>query len=214
MTLLHACPATERRHAMVEFQLRARGIEDPGVLAAMGSVERELFVPSALRARAYDDEPLPIGFGQTISQPYVVALMVEALELSGDHRVLEIGTGSGYAAAVKSMVAAEVWSVERNELLAARARATLDRLRHDNVRIRSGDGACGWPGETQFDAISIAAATGSVPAALLEHLAPAGRMVLPLGDPHGDQKLVLVTREGTDYREEELTDVRFVPLVG
>lgn len=198
---------------MVEFQLRARGISNPGVLAAMGSVERELFVPPALRARAHDDEPLPIGFGQTISQPYVVALMVEALELTGGDRVLEIGTGSGYAAAVMSMVAAEVCTMERNEVLAGRARATLVRLRHTNIHIHRGDGSRGWPDETSFDAVCIAAATPSVPAALLEHLPQGGRMVLPLGDPHGDQKLVRVTRGESGYSEEELTDVRFVPLV-
>ncbi|MED6335475.1 MAG: protein-L-isoaspartate(D-aspartate) O-methyltransferase [Planctomycetota bacterium] len=214
MTLIHSCPITESRHAMVESQLRSRGISDSGVLAAMGSVERELFVPSALRKHAYDDEPLPIGFGQTISQPYVVALMIEALALTREDRVLEIGSGSGYAAAVMSMVAAEVCTMERHGILAQRARATLNRLRHTNVYIRRGDGTRGWPGEGLFDAISVAAATPSVPAALLEHLAPGGRMVIPLGDPHKDQKLVRVTRDGPNFSEEELTDVRFVPLVG
>jgi len=200
---------------MVAEQLRPRGVRDPAVLAAMESVPRERFVPRRSRRRAYDDGPLPIGDGQTISQPFIVAFMCAALELSGGERVLEVGAGSGYAAAVMSMIAGEVFALELRPRLAARAARVLAREHFDGVRVRAGDGSLGWPEHAPFDAISAAAASPTIPSALLDQLALGGRLVLPLGRPHCEQELMKVTRVGPrDYRHEKLLDVRFVPLVG
>jgi protein-L-isoaspartate(D-aspartate) O-methyltransferase len=203
------------RRAMVEHQIRARGIEAPRVLAAMASVRRELYVPRALALRAYDDSPLPIGEGQTISQPYIVAFMLEALGLDGSEKVLEVGTGSGYAAAVLALLAREVLTVERSPSLAL---AAADRLRADgrtNVRVRCADGTLGWPEEAPFDAIAVAAGGPRVPEALRAQLAIGGRLVMPVGEVSWQQDLVFVVRRAADdWREDLLGSVRFVPLIG
>jgi len=214
MALLRRDSPAEHRRRMVAQQLRARGVQDPAVLAAMESVARELFVPRRQRSQAYADGPLPIGGGQTISQPYIVALMCAALELGEGERVLEVGAGSGYAAAVMSMIVGEVYALELHPRLAARAARVLAREHFDRVHLRAGDGSLGWPEHAPFDAISAAAASPTIPPALLEQLAVGGRLVLPLGGPHCDQELVKITREGPRYyRHEKLADVRFVPLV-
>lgn len=194
-------------------RLRAEGIRDERVLAAIRVVPRDRFVPAAMRAYAWEDAPLPIGEGQTISQPYIVALMTEALELRGDERVLEIGTGSGYQTAVLSLLCREVWSVEILGSLLERARAVLDELGIDNVRLRQGDGSRGWPEATPFDGILCAAAPLEIPETLVSQLRPGGRLVLPVGPAHA-QVLVRVRRvvDG-ELRIERLTPVRFVPMI-
>ncbi|MEP6860358.1 MAG: protein-L-isoaspartate(D-aspartate) O-methyltransferase [Deltaproteobacteria bacterium] len=203
-----------RRRLMVERQLRARGVRDPRVLAAMASVPREELVAPELAARAYDDTPLPIAAGQTISQPYIVALMTEALELRGDETVFEIGTGSGYAAAVLALVARRVCTIERVPELAAIARRRLARLGFEHVEVRTGDGTLGWPDHEPFDAIVVAAGGPRIPHALLEQLAIGGRLVMPVGNDR-EQELVRVTRVGEhEFREDNLGAVRFVPLIG
>ncbi len=204
-----------RRQEMVEHQIARRGVRDRRVLDAMRTVPREVFVPESLAELAYDDTPLPIDEEQTISQPYVVALMAEALELSPADRVLEIGAGSGYAAAVLSRLAREVYSVERHAALAEAARARLERLGGANVHVLHGDGTLGWPEHAPYDAIVVAAGGPDVPPALLAQLAPGGRLVIPVGTEPRLQKLVRVRRglDGGD-RHEDLGDVRFVPLVG
>jgi protein-L-isoaspartate(D-aspartate) O-methyltransferase len=198
---------------MVERQLRRRGIRDERVLAAMGRVPRELFVPEHERRRAYADSALPIGFGQTISQPYVVAAMCELLGLSGDERVLDVGTGSGYAAAVLAELARQVVSVERIPELAARARAALTAAGHPEVEVRVGDGSLGAPDRSPFHAISVAAAVPDVPPALYEQLAEGGRLVLPRG-PLDGQELVLIVRTPEGPAERRSLPCRFVPLIG
>jgi len=199
---------------MVERHLRARGLRDERVLAAMGSVAREAFLPPDLEAVAYDDRPLPIAGGQTISQPYIVALMTEALALRPHERALEIGTGSGYAAAILGRVAKEVDTVERIEELATSAAEKLAEQGFTNVRVHHADGTLGWPGGAPYDAIIVAAGGPELPRALLDQLAVGGRLVMPVGDGR-DQQLVRVTRaDETDYRREDLGAVRFVPLIG
>jgi len=205
----------ELRRRMVERQIAARGVRSPRVLQAMGTVEREGFVPSYLGEFAYEDTPLPIEEEQTISQPYIVAYMVDALRLRGDERVLEIGTGSGYAAAVLAELAGEVFTIERHERLARTATERLRRLGYDRVQVRCGDGTLGWPEQAPFDAIVVAAGGPTVPESLREQLAVGGRLVIPVGETVGMQKLLRITRESRDrYRTEELVEVRFVPLVG
>ena len=201
----------EKRNRMVEEQIERRGVEDPRVLGAMRQVERHRFVPDDAVAYAYDDSPLRIGHGQTISQPYIVALMTELLEPQPDDRVLEIGTGSGYQAAVLSLLVAEVYSIEIVEPLGESARAHLDSLGYDNVQVRIGDGYQGWPEHAPFDKIIVTAAPDHVPPALLEQLAEGGRMVLPVGDAY--QHLVLLTRTDGVIEERRITAVRFVPMV-
>jgi protein-L-isoaspartate(D-aspartate) O-methyltransferase len=196
---------------MVRDQIEARGISDPGVLEAMRRVRRDLFVPETLRSRAYADEPLPIGGGQTISQPYIVAFMTEALGLTPSARVLEIGTGSGYQTAVLAELAAEIFSIEIVSGLAARAHRLLDDLGYRNIRFRTGDGVPGWPDEAPFDAIIAAAAPAAVPPEWAAQLAPHGVLVLPVGT--GSQSLVRLTRQGAAWRQENLMSVRFVPLI-
>lgn len=196
---------------MVEAQIRARGVRDPLVLAAMAKVPRHLFVPEALRSRAYADEPLPIGGGQTISQPYIVAYMTETLRLKGGEKVLEIGTGSGYQTAVLAEIAAEVWTVEIVPPLAERARAVLEGLGYANIRYRVGDGSEGWPEGAPFDGVIVTAAAGRMPAALEGQLAVGGRMIIPVGTDL--QELVLVRRNAKGFDRERLLGVRFVPLV-
>ncbi len=205
---------TQREH-MVATQIETRGIAAPGVLDAMRAVPREAFVMEAMRERAYDDSPLPIDAGQTISQPYIVALMAEAAELTADSRVLEIGAGSGYAAAILSRIAAEVWSVERHAELADGARRKLAELGYDNVHVRHGDGTLGWPEHRPFDAILVAAGSPEVPPALLEQLDLDGRLVIPVGADPIVQQLMRIQRVAKeDFRRESLGGVRFVPLVG
>jgi protein-L-isoaspartate(D-aspartate) O-methyltransferase len=197
---------------MVVEQLACRDVDDPRVLEAMRRVPRHLFVDAGLRARAYDDGPLPIGAEQTISQPYVVASMTQALGLRGEERVLEVGTGCGYQTAVLAELAREVHSIEIVPELAARARVRLARLGYAGVRLRSGDGRLGWPEAAPFEAILVAAAPARIPRALLDQLAPGGRLVIPVGG--ADQDLVLVERTSAGFAQRTLFPVRFVPLTG
>jgi protein-L-isoaspartate(D-aspartate) O-methyltransferase len=201
----------EPRTRMVREQLVARGIRDARVLEVMARVPRHELVPEALRDDAYDDGPLPIGEGQTISQPYVVAAMSEAAALSGSERVLEVGTGSGYQAAVLSALAAEVYTIELEPVLAARAKHDLERLGCANVHTRTGDGYRGWPEAAPFDAIVVTAAPEQVPPALLEQLKIGGRLVIPVGGS-GDQDLWLYTKTERGIERKHLFPVRFVPL--
>jgi protein-L-isoaspartate(D-aspartate) O-methyltransferase len=200
---------------MVARQIAGRGVRDPAVLAAMRKVPRERFVPESLASLAYDDRPLPIGEGQTISQPYIVAVMSEALRLRSNDRVLEIGTGSGYAAAVLAVIAAEVYTVERLEGLAESASKRLAELGYLNIHVRQGDGSLGWPEHAPYDAILVTASGPDVPAALLEQLAIGGRLIMPVGTHFGSQRLVRVERISADScKRETLEDVVFVPLIG
>jgi protein-L-isoaspartate(D-aspartate) O-methyltransferase len=206
---------TARRQAMVASQLAARGIRCPKVLGAMSTVPREAFVPEHLRELAYDDSPLPIGWEQTISQPHVVALMIEELGLRGGEKVLEIGAGSGYAAAVLGQIAGNVHAVERIRELADRASDTLRALGYDNVEVRHGDGTLGWPERAPFDAIIVAAAAREVPEPLKQQLKVGGRLVIPVGRNAHYQQLECVTRVSEiRFSEEKLVGVRFVPLIG
>ncbi|HWM90852.1 MAG TPA: protein-L-isoaspartate(D-aspartate) O-methyltransferase [Thermoanaerobaculia bacterium] len=204
-----------RRRDMVERQIASRGVRDRRVLDALLTVPREVFVPERLHEFAYDDTPLPIEEEQTISQPYIVALMAEALEIGPDDRVLEVGAGSGYAAAVLSRIAREVYAIERHERLAELARERMERLGYTNVHIIHGDGTLGWPEHAPYDAIAVAAGGPDVPPALQSQLAPGGRLVIPIGTDPRLQELVRVRRTGPDeLRKESLGAVRFVPLVG
>ena len=207
------------RKRMVEEQLAARGIRDPLVLRAMKEVPREKFVPFEYSQSAYADSPLPIGENQTISQPYVVALMTEMLALSPHDRVLEIGTGSGYAAAVLSRIAAEVYTVERHENLARSAGERFEQLGYENIHIRVGDGTFGWPEKAPYEAIIFAAGAPQIPEPLLTQLAIGGCLVGPVGQKRDFQQLVRVRRKSEDkYLREHINEhvgkVRFVPLVG
>lgn len=201
------------RHRMVEQQLRRRGIADRRVLAAMESVPRHRFVDEDARWAAYEDEPLAIGLGQTISQPYMVARMTELLDLDAASRVLEVGTGSGYQAAVLAKVAAEVWTIERHAELADRARGVLAELGYRNVHVVLGDGSQGLPEHAPYDAIMVTAAAPRTPAPLLDQLAPAGRLVIPVGN-RDLQQLRLIRRRGAQFVESDILGCRFVPLVG
>jgi protein-L-isoaspartate(D-aspartate) O-methyltransferase len=198
---------------MIESQLRRRGITDAAVLAAMESVLRHEFVPEEFRARAYEDVPLPIGDGQTISQPYIVAAMTVSLRLRPGDRVLEIGTGCGYQAAILSRLAKEVFGIERRPELALSASARLARLGYANIHVHCGDGTLGLPEFAPFDAILVAAAAPAIPDPLLAQLAEGGRMIVPVG--HADhQELQLVEKRGKSFRNTTLEGCRFVPLVG
>jgi protein-L-isoaspartate(D-aspartate) O-methyltransferase len=199
---------------MVSDQLRRRDIIDPHVLAAFGSVERERFVPGELAPNAYDDAPLPIGAGQTISQPYVVAMTAQALQLRGHERVLEIGTGSGYAAAILGTLVREVETVERIEELAAAAAARLAQLGFTNVHVHHGDGTLGWPPGAPYEAIAVAAGAPRPPRSLLDQLAIGGRLVVPHGDAEHQRLVRIVRRNPDQFFEEDLGEVRFVPLLG
>ena len=203
-----------RRLDMVSRQIAARGIRDTDVLEAMRSVPRHLFVPEALRDRAYADSPLPIDAGQTISQPYVVALMTELLDLDPQQRILEIGTGSVYQAAVLAELVDEVYSMEIKQILHRQATERFRRLGYSNVRTRHGDGYFGWPEEAPFDGIMITASVDHVPPPLLEQIADGGKIVLPLGHPFSFQNLVVVTKDGEDIRLQQVTGVLFVPMTG
>lgn len=203
------------RDQMVVHDIEGRGVEDALVRTAMRKVPREAFVPKELREFAYDDSPLPIGSEQTISQPYIVAFMIEALQLKGGERVLEIGTGSGYAAAVLSLIAAAVYTVERLKPLAAQAKKTLIALGYANVHVRQGDGTLGWPEHAPYDGIVVAAGGPQVPEALKQQLAIGGHLVIPVGANEDTQRLVRVVRlSEAEFSSEEICSVRFVPLIG
>ncbi len=202
-----------RLDAMVDSQIECRGVADPATLAAMRKVPRWEFVPPDARNRAFEDNPLAIGEGQTISQPYIVAYMTEALKLEPDDRVLEVGTGSGYQAAILGVIAADVYTIEIVPSLGEHARATLARLGYDNVHVRVGDGYGGWPEEAPFDAIIVTCAPDHVPQPLLDQLADGGRLVLPLGGRY-PQMLKRITRRGDSFEEEDLEPVLFVPMTG
>lgn len=204
-----------RRDNMVRLQLEARGIHDQRVLEAMRRVPRSMFVPDDARALAYEDRPLPIGCGQTISQPYIVALMVQALQLQPGDSVLDIGTGSGYAAAVMGCIAGRVDTIERHGRLALQAGERLRALACSNVHVHVGDGTEGLPSRAPFHAIVAAASGPIVPPAWREQLTIGGRLVMPMGGTGGWQHLVRITRHGqADYAQEHLGEVRFVPLIG
>jgi protein-L-isoaspartate(D-aspartate) O-methyltransferase len=205
-------PHQAARERMVSYHLAARGISDERVLEAMRNVPRHELVPDEMKGYAYADHPLPIGEDQTISQPYIVAFMTMHLQLEGDERVLEIGTGSGYQAAVLAELCAEVFSIEIIPALARRARNDLERLGYDNIHLRQGDGYRGWPEEAPFDAIIVTAAPDHIPQPLVDQLKVGGRMVLPLGSYF--QELILVTREEEGVRHTPLSGVRFVPMTG
>jgi protein-L-isoaspartate(D-aspartate) O-methyltransferase len=205
---------SSRREAMVAGDIERRGIRSENVLKAMRAVPRHLFVPRGLRSRAYQDRPLPIGRGQTISQPYVVALMTDALQLDSDDRVLEIGTGSGYQAAVLAEVAGEVYSLEIIPELAAGAAANLKAAGYGGVATRAGDGYYGWPQMGPFDAIIVTAAANHVPPSLIAQLRTGGRLILPLGSTTYVQTLTLLTKTKEKVLVDQMGGVRFVPMVG
>lgn len=204
-----------QRERMVKRQIAGRGVRSQKVLEAMRKIPRERFLPQGQGVWAYDDAPLPIGDGQTISQPYIVAYMTEALALEGGEKVLEIGTGSGYAAAVLAEIAADVYTIERIEALATMASTVLDDLDYTNVHVRHGDGTLGWPEHAPFDGIVVTAGGPDVPDTLRHQLKIGGRLVIPVGKTTWYQELVRVTRVGEDeFRTEDLVPVRFVPLIG
>jgi protein-L-isoaspartate(D-aspartate) O-methyltransferase len=202
-----------QRAEMIEKQLRRRGVRDSSVLSAMAVVRREDFVPKEFRSRAYEDAPLPIGEGQTISQPYIVAAMTAALHLTGSERVLEIGTGCGYQAAILSHLSTIVFSIESRSELAATAAIRLEQLGYANVHVHCGDGTLGLPEFAPFDAILVAAAAPAVPEPLRSQLAEGGRLILPVGDAE-NQELLLLERHGNSFETITLEACRFVPLVG
>jgi protein-L-isoaspartate(D-aspartate) O-methyltransferase len=204
--------AGERRR-MVQEQLMPRGVYDKRVLAAMSKIPREEFVPQASRAASYTDQPLPIGYDQTISQPYIVAFMTEQLHSSSSDRVLEIGTGSGYQAAILGELVAEVYSIEIIEPLAKTAEATLQRLGYKNVRVKVGDGYKGWPEHAPFDAITVTCAPDHVPQPLIDQLKEGGRMIIPVGG-FGDQELYLLEKKNGRLQRRAVLPVRFVPMAG
>ncbi len=202
-----------RREKMVEQQIEMRGITDPDVLAAMRAVPRHLFVSDALKDQAYGDFPLPIGEQQTISQPFIVAEMTQALEIGKNDRVLEIGTGSGYQAAVLAQIAYRVYTVERIRSLYVQTRSLLDKLKYQNVIMRCSDGTMGWKAECPFDAIMVTAGSPGIPESLVEQLAEGGRMVVPVGDQHS-QDLIKIIRDSTGIHQTSLGGCRFVKLIG
>lgn len=197
---------------MIEEQIIPRGVRDPATLAALRAVPRERFVPHTHRHLAYADHPLPIGQGQTISQPFIVAFMTEAARIKSGDKVLEVGTGSGYQAAVLAAMGAEVFTIEIIPELAAAATATLREAGYERVRVRTGDGYRGWPEAAPFDAIIVTAAPAEIPPALIEQLAEGGRMVIPVGPQSSGQELTLVTKRRGEVRQRTLLPVRFVPF--
>jgi protein-L-isoaspartate(D-aspartate) O-methyltransferase len=202
------------RQAMVEKQIRARGISDPNVLHAMKTVPRHYFVPPKMHAQAYADHPLPIGEGQTISQPYIVALMSESLMLKGFENVLEVGTGSGYQAAILGKLAKNVTTIEIKKKLFDKASNLLTRLNYSNITTIFGDGYYGWKTNSPYDCIMITAAVDHIPPPLRRQLKDGGRLILPLGNPFSYQNLVMVTKKRSDYLVQQITGVLFVPLTG
>ena len=204
----------QARKRMVSEQIHFRGLSDPKVLDAMGKVPRHLFVPERLRFQAYADHPLPIDEGQTISQPYIVALMTESLGITKEMKVLEIGTGSGYQAAVLANIAKETYTIEIKEKLYRASTKRLQSLGFKNIHTRLADGYFGWTEAAPFDCIMITAAVNHIPRPLLEQLKDKGRLILPLGNPFSYQNLVLVTKQGADYTVKQITGVLFVPMTG
>ena len=202
----------QARARMVKDQIESREVRDPLTLAALRKVPRHLFVPGDSQGLAYEDHPLPIGHGQTISQPYIVAFMTEALGLAGGETVLEVGTGSGYQAAVLAEIAARVYSVEIVEPLAREAAERLARLGYRNVEVRAGDGYQGWPEAAPFDGIMVTAAAPRIPEGLKRQLKEGGRLIIPVGDEY--QELIVVTRKGEAFEERSVLPVRFVPMTG
>jgi len=202
------------RTKMVEWQIKARGVKDPRVLKAMQSVPRHLFIPEGLRQHSYEDTPVPIGSGQTISQPYIVAFMTELLDLDKNDTVLEVGTGSGYQAAVLAEIVKQVFTIEINEKLGLEAEERLKEMGYTNIDVRIGDGYNGLPDEAPFDAIIVTAAPTHIPQPLVDQLRPGGRMVIPVGPSYETQSLVLITKkEDGEILRETITLVRFVPLL-
>ncbi|MFB0527687.1 MAG: protein-L-isoaspartate(D-aspartate) O-methyltransferase [bacterium] len=224
LTILNGCRKKEagvnyknlekERKAMVVEQIEERGIRDKRVLEAMDKVPRHEFVPEKYRAFAYEDSPLPIGEGQTISQPYIVALMTECLNLEGDEKVLEVGTGSGYQAAILSELSKEVYTIEILEPLAERAEELLQKLGYRNVKVKCGDGYLGWEEYAPFDGIVVTCAPDHIPQPLIDQLAEDGRMVIPLGDVHFLQVLKLIEKKEGKVTVRNVTPVRFVPMTG
>lgn len=210
---VYAQPSEGARDRMVDEQIAARGVRDPNVLAAMRKVPRDEFVPASVRSLAYEDHPLPIGNDQTISQPYIVALMSQAAEVRPGARVLEIGTGSGYQAAVLAELGAEVYTIEIVEPLARSAEERLRRLGYGRVKVRAGDGYRGWPNKAPFDAIVVTAAPPEVPPALKEQLAPGGRLVIPVGRGVQDLQVIRRLADGR-FETHTIEAVRFVPMTG
>jgi len=206
---------TTLRERMIERQIAARGLDDPLLLNAFRAVPREDFISGDFADHAYQDSPLPIESGQTISQPYIVALTIDAAGIKPGHKVLEVGAGSGYAAAVISRIAGSVIAIERHHQLVESARTRMRQLGYSNVEIVEGDGTLGWAKEAPFDAIVAAASGSHVPQSWIAQLKPGGRIVMPIGEPHGAQSLIKVTKQddGT-FRHEDLGGVRFVPLIG
>ena len=202
------------RDQLVKYNIEGHGISDPQVLAAMRSVLRHCFVPKKIISSAYADTALPIGEGQTISQPYVVALMTASLGLNDRQRVLEIGTGSGYQAAILAKIVKEVYSIEIKEKLHIKSTQLLKNLGYSNIYTQHGDGYYGWEDAAPFDAIIITAAVNHIPPPLLKQLKDGGRLILPLGNPFSYQNLTLVTRQGSDYTTRQITGVLFVPMTG
>jgi protein-L-isoaspartate(D-aspartate) O-methyltransferase len=220
--LLPACPAakspqpgdlTAQRQTMVEQQIEARGVIDPATLAAMQTVPRHEFLPMRLRSEAYADYPLPIGHGQTISQPFIVAFMTEAIRPQPGEKILEIGAGSGYQAAILAQMGAQVYTIEIVEPLAEMARQTLERLGYKNARVKSGDGFRGWPEHAPFDAIVVTCAPDKIPPDLVAQLRDGGRMIIPVGSGM-NQELVLLRKTGDKIEKQSVLPVRFVPMTG
>ena len=205
---------TKPRQDMVENQLKNRDINDEKVLEVMNNIQRHKFVPSYLIEQAYDDNPLPIGYGQTISQPYIVALMTQSLQLKENNKVLEIGTGSGYQAAVLAELVKDVYTIEIIKELADSAESRLNNLNYKNIRVKNADGYFGWEEEAPFDAIIITAAANHIPPPLLNQLKDKGKLIIPLGSTLSFQTLTLVTKKGDELETEFITGVRFVPLTG
>ena len=203
---------TAKRRQMIQTQLVPRGINDKDVLAAFEKVERHRFVLENDRLQAYNDYPLPIGEDQTISQPFIVAIMTQVLELDGDEKVLEIGTGSGYQAAILAEIAEHVYTIEIVEILGNRAKALLDSLNYKNITVRIGDGYKGWPEFAPFDAVIVTCAPTNIPQPLIDQLAEGGRMIIPVGDFY--QELILLTKKGEELIETRVAPVRFVPMTG
>ena len=202
----------QRREEMVKLQIENRGIKDPATLAALRKVPRHLFVPKSIIDDAYDDRPLPIGYGQTISQPYIVAYMTEIVKPKPDHRVLEIGTGSGYQAAVLSEIVKEVYTIEIIDSLGSQARNHLSKLNYKNIAVKTGDGYYGWKDKSPFDAIVVTAAAEHIPPPLIEQLKEGGRMIIPVGSPFIVQQLMLVEKKAGKIRTTSMMPVRFVPF--
>jgi protein-L-isoaspartate(D-aspartate) O-methyltransferase len=205
---------TENRKKMIELHIKGRGVRDERVLKAMSNIPREQFVPAFYRSKAYVDNPLPIGEGQTISQPYVVAWMTEALALKSTDKVLEIGTGSGYQAAVLAEIADEVYTIEIREKLAASSATLLKELGYENIDVKHADGYFGWPEHAPFDAIIITAAVNHIPPPLIRQLKDGGRLILPLGPTTFYQMLTLAIKEGEDLKLQQMGPVNFVPMTG